>query len=465
MPEPSTGLSDAISRHVAGLRYEDLSPATRHAAKRALLDASGVTLAASGLCPEVAPFVKLARNTGSGGNCTLLGFGDRVHAPQAAFANGAMGHALDFEDAFDRAPVHPNVSAIPAAIAITQAYGPVHGRELVTAIAIGCDLVCRIGLSLRQRLEDGGWYPPTLLGGIGATVVAARLLALSPEQIRDALSLGLCQVTAPGAIKHSASSVVRAVREAFPAQAAVTAALLARDGVAGFEEPLEGTDAFYELYANGRYAPADVLDALGRDNLTEQLSFKQWPACRGTHAHIQIALDLQRQHGFRASDIAGIDLMIGPVQQMLVTPAARKQAPMTAIDAKFSIPFTVAVALVRGRVTLEDFAPAARSDPQILKLAAHTTANLNPEWTAEEAARGALTIRLRDGQCLSGQVDEPLGSPSTPIGDDALIAKFVNCSAHAAQPLGTDQAAAAARRILALDTEPDSGDCFRLAPQ
>jgi len=462
MPDSRPGLSHAIARHVANLRYEDLSPASRHAAKRALLDATGVTLAASGLCLEVAPFVSLARNTGGGGRCTVLGFGDRVHAPQAAFANGAMGHALDFEDAFDRAPVHPNVSAIPAALAIAQAYGPVHGRELITAIAIGCDLVCRIGLSLRRRLEDGGWYPPTLLGGIGATVVAARLLALSPEQIRNALSFALCQVTAPGAIKHSASSVLRAVREAFPAQAAVNSALLARDGVAGFEEPLEGADAFYELYASGRYAPADVLDGLGHDNLTEQLSFKQWPACRGTHAHIQIALDLQRQHGFTPADIAGIDLMIGPIQQMLVAPAARKQAPMTAIDAKFSIPFTVAVALVRGSVTLDDFNASVRRDPGILDLAARTTATLNTDWTAEEAARGALTITLRDGRTLSGQVDEPLGSPLAPLDDDALIEKFINCCAHASRPVAAGKAAAAAQQILAIDSEQDSGDCFRL---
>jgi 2-methylcitrate dehydratase PrpD len=460
--EAHAGLSDAVAAHIASLRFEDLPTASRHAAKRALLDATGVMLAASGLCAEAGPFLRLARDSGPGGRCTVFGLDDRVQATQAAFANGALAHALDFEDAYDSAPVHPNASAIPAGIALAQAHGPIHGRELVTAVAIGCDLVCRVALSLRRRLEDGGWYPPTLIGGLGAAAVAARLLQLPPERVRDALSLALCQVTAPGAIKHSARSTLRAVREAFPAQAAVTSALLARDGVTGFDEPLEGQDAFYALYAGSEYEPAVVLDGLGRDNLTEQLSFKPWPACRGTHAYIQIALELKRRHAFGADAIAGITVATGPSQQMLIDPLARKREPQTAIDAKFSIPYCVAIALVRERVDLRDFDDAARRDPAVLDLAGRIMPAPRTDWTAADATRGALTISLKDGRRFSGAADAPLGSPAAALSDAALIEKFVRCCAHAARPLESADAVAAAEQILGIDEAADSGSCFRL---
>jgi 2-methylcitrate dehydratase PrpD len=453
-------LSDAVCRHVAGQSYDRLPAATRHAAKRVLLDATGVMAAASGLSPECRPFVALARATGGGGPCTLLGHVDRLQPPMAAFANGAMAHALDFEDAFDRAPCHPNASAVPAALAIVQGYGPVHGRELVTAIAIGCDLVCRIALSLRRRLEDGGWFPPTLLGGIGAAAVAARLLRLPPRQIRDTLSLMLCQLTAPGAIRHSGQSEIRAVREAFPAQAAVLAALLARDGVAGFEQPLEGSDAFYRLYADNRYEPADVLDGLGDAFLIEQLSFKPWPACRGTHAYIEIALELRAQHSLAWTDIDSITVETGPVQQMLVTPLQQKQAPQTTIDARFSIPFMTALALVRGRVGLDDLRPESLADPDILALARRVAPALEPAWGMEHAVQGALSLRLKDGRCLSGRLEAPLGSLRAPISDEALTEKFVACWQQAAAPLPARAARELARRILEIDDSEDSGACF-----
>lgn len=453
-------LSDAVCAHVSAQSWDRLSETARHAARRALLDATGVMAAASGRSPDVAPFIALARATGAGGPCTLLGHADCLAAPMAALANGSMAHALDFEDAFDRAPCHPNSSAIPAALAIVQGFGPVHGRELVTAIAVGCDLVCRIALSLRRRLEDGGWFPPTILGGLGAAAVAARLLRLPPAQVRDTLSLMLCQLTAPGEIGLSARTSIRAVREAFPAQAAVLSALLARDGVTGFDRPFEGAGAFFRLFADGCYEPAAILDGLGRDCLVEQLSFKPWPACRGTHAYIEIALELRRRHALAWTDIRSVTIETGPVQQMLIEPLARRRAPQTTIDARFSIPFMVALALVRGRVALDDLEPATLADRDILALAQRVMPAANPGWGSEHAVRGALSLELGDGRVLAGRIEAPLGSLESPIGDAALIEKFVDCWARAASPLPADRARRLARRILEIDSFEDSGACF-----
>lgn len=454
-------LSDTLCRHIAESRYDELPAQTHHAAARAILDATGVMLAASGISRDVEAFVSLATADDDNGPCSILGTGKRASAPMAAFANGAMAHALDFEDAFDPAPCHPNAAAVPAAIAIAQAFGPIPGREITTAIALGCDLVCRMGLSLEQPMEQSGWYPPPILGAFGATATAARILELDAGQTRDALSLTLCQATMPGEIMHSRDTVVRAIREAFPAQSAVLAALLARRGVRGFEAPLEGNGGFFRLYADGRYDASTLLDGLGNNFWIEDLSFKPWPACRGTHAYIEIALDLVREHGLDWRDIDSVTAITGIVQRMLFNPVERKQAPKTVIDAKFSIPFTVAVALVRGDVALGSFDDAALNDADVLAMARRIRAEEHRERGREHAAAGELVIRLADGRELRGAVDQALGHPESPLSTDRLVDKFVDCCSYAARPLDDAAARELADRLLAIETAPDCGELFR----
>ena len=456
---PGTGLSDTIAGFVAGQRFEDLPASTVTAAKRVLLDASGAIWAASGLAPEVEPFIALARSGGAG-PCAILGTGHRASAPMAALANGAMAHAIDYEDAFDRAPGHPNASLVPALIALAQAEAPVDGRRLITALAVGCEVSCRMGLALRRPMEAGGWYPPPILAGFGAVAGAANLLGLSAGQVRDALSLMLCQMTMPGEIKHSPTTVIRAVREAFPAQAAVQSVLLARGGVAGFEAPLEGKAGFFALYAGGEYEAADLTQGLGENFLIEQLTFKPWPSCRGTHAAIELALDLRATHGIDPARIKRIEVECDGIQRMLVEPLARKAAPANAIDAKFSIPFTCALALVRGRVGLDDFDADALHDPAILGLAARIVPVVCEIAARQPGSGGALRIEFDDGRVVAGEVANARGCPERTLAMHDQIAKFVACLARAREPRDAEQATALAGAILSIDRHPAAGALF-----
>lgn len=460
----NTGISDLVTQRLAAVRFADLPASTVTAAKQVLLDACGVMLGASGLSDEVRPFAALAAATGSG-PCAVLGTGQLASAPFAALANGAMAHALDYEDAFDLAPGHPNASLVPALIALAQAEGPVDGARFLTALAIGCDLSCRMGLALRRQMEDGGWYPPPILAGFGAAAGSAHLLGLGAEQLRDALSLTLCQVTMPGEIKHSPATVIRAVREAFPAQAAVLSAMLAREGVSGFEAPLEGPGGFYALYAGGQFDPADLSDGLGERFWIERLTFKPWPSCRGTHPFIELALRLRGEHGFSPDAITAIDVRIDEVQRMLTEPAARKNAPQVAIDAKFSIPFCTALALRHGAVDLDGFSAQRLADPAILELAARVHSEVRPQSAWLRGSGGAMTVHLADGRQLSAEVDNALGCPARPLDEAALVRKFVDCAGRARRPLSGAAARQLAARILTLEDCPDVGALFGDAPR
>ncbi len=385
----------------------------------------------------------------------LLGFNSRASAAQAALVNGAMAHALDYEDAFDPAPLHPNASLLPAALATLESRAcTCPGRELVAAVALGCDLVCRLGLSLRRPLEDAGWYPPPILGAFGAAAAAGRLAGLDARQLCDAWSLLLAQNSCPGEIRFSGDSTLRAVREAFPAHAAITCVQLAARGVRGFDAPLEGRAAFYALFAGGEYDPDGLLEGLGERFWIEQLSFKRWPCCRGTHAYIEAAQCLRRAHVFEPHDITTIVCIGGRVQQMLMEPSAQKRSPRTAIDAKFSIPFTVAVALIDPEVTLSSFSDSRLRDPELLDLARKCEFQRDPY--APSAVAGELRVRLRDGRDLRHSIVRALGEPARPMSDAALREKFIDCASRAAIPLEPGPAARCADRILGLDAEPDA---------
>jgi 2-methylcitrate dehydratase PrpD len=449
-------LSARLATHIAHCEFDHLPLATVAATKRAILDGVGVMLAASGESEDVLPFVELARAHGGEPQASILGFDERVALPMAAFANGALAHALDFEDAFDPVPAHPNASLLPAVLAVAEARAPIHGREIIVAVAAGCDLVCRLALSLRQPLEFDGWYPPPILGGFGATAAAARVLRLPAAQIIDAFSLLLCQNTCPGEIKYSPHTVIRAVREAFPAQAAVLSVLLAQRGVRGFERPLEGRSGFFNLYAGGKYEAGDLLDQLGNRYWIEQLSFKKWPCCRGTHAYIEAAQALRNLHRFDARHIAEIRISGGEVQRMLCEPEAQKRAPHTIIDAKFSLPFTIAAALLHDEVTLSSFTRATLEDTSLLTLASKLRFELR-EDAYRHAPAGDLCIGLSDGRALHHGVSRALGDPERPLDDVALRAKFINCASRAARPVTPAAAERLAERIFTLEREPDAG--------
>ena len=452
-------LTRTLAAHVARVRYADLPAATVLAAKRSLLDAIGVSLGASGLEPACAPFAALAAE--SSGPCTLLGRQRRASPLMAALANGALAHALDYEDAYDGAPVHPNAASVPVALALAEHMPSLDGRQLISALAVGCDLVCRLGLSLQDNPDRYGFFTPPILGAFGAAATAAQLLELDEERVVAAFALTLSQAMCSSQWKTDPDSALRAIRDAFPAQTGLLAAQLAAQGVRGFEGAFEGRFGLYALYARGAYDGAPLLEGLGTRFLGEAVSFKPWPSCRGTHAFISAALELNARHAIPPDAIDAIHARGAALNTMLMEPLAQKQRPATAIDAKFSLPYCIGLALARGTVGLDDFTPPALSDPRVLAFAQRVTFTAESGAGMREAVSGELTLELRNGNRHSLRIEHPLGHPSHPLGQEQLIAKFVDCAGRAAHPLTAAQARLAADAILAIDSAPSAQHALR----
>jgi 2-methylcitrate dehydratase PrpD len=445
------GLSRRIAQHVVCTSFADLPPRVVAVTKQSLLDAIGVTLAASSLGEGSAAFAALAREAQADRGATVIGFGFKAAPAMAAFANGAMAHALDYEDTFDPALMHPNAAVVPAALALAETLGTVSGRELIAAIAIGADLTCRLGAAVDGH-ETRGLSGRFLSGTIGATTAAAKLLGLEEERLMQAWALAMFQAAFPMQAFADPGSHMRAVREASAAKAGVVAARLAAAGVKAFEKPLEARYGFFGLVTEGKTDWDRLTDGLGETFQGAEVSFKPWPSCRGTHAFIEAALALSQAHGLRPGDIAGADTVVSPFFRDLVEPPARKQRPETAIDAKFSIPFTVAAALRDGRVDLDSFTPEALRDPGVLELASRVAHRIEPAWPTAEATRGDLRLCLTDGREFVMSVRDPLGHPANPMSPEAMRAKLAECARHARVPLRPGGAEAIAAAIDRLDT-------------
>lgn len=436
-------ISARIATHFAELTHDALPEATRQATRRALLDAIGVTLGATGLGEDAAPYRRHAAAVP--GPSRLIGFTGSSTPALAALANGALAHQLDFGDTFDAGPAHPNAALVPALLALADARPELAFGEFLVAMAAGSDLACRLSIAAPRPYEEGGWYPPPLVNLIATAAACARFIGLDADAIRHAMGLALLQGSFPSEIKYDATSPIRGVREGLVARAAVEAAVLAEAGATAFAEPLEGRAGFFAIYGGG--APRDtLLDGLGETFLGDQVSFKPWPACRGTHPYIEAALVLRER--VDPARVVRIEAETGPIQEMLIRPQPVKAEPGRAIEAKFSIPYTVAAALIDGAVTLDSFAAARIADPATRALAHKVVERRNPDWGRSEAASGSLTMIFDDGTTVSHRVMLAAGHPDRPMDDESLVAKFVDCAAHAAQAIDADAARALAAHIL-----------------
>jgi len=453
---PPTGITRTLARHIVGTTFADLPEPAIRAAKRSLLDAIAVSLGASGCEPACAAFVATALEVP--GPCGVLGFRGSTTPLMAAFANGALAHALDYEDAFDCTPAHPNAASVPVALALAEQDPSLDGRAVILALAVACDLVCRLALALDKNPDDYGFYTPPIVGAFGAAACAAKLLRLDEDECVSALGLTLTQAMCSSQLKRDPRSSLRAVRDAFAAQAGLSAGQLAARGVYSFEAAFEGEHGLFATYARGAYTPQRMLEGLGARFLGERVSFKPWPSCRGTHAYIEASLRLRAEHALDPQQIEAAVAHGAALNRMLAEPVERKRAPQTAIDAKFSLPYCVAVALRRGAVRLDDFAPEALADPHIRALADKIVFQVDPTAGMRDATRGVLELQVRGMGRLRAQVEAPLGHPSHPLDDVQLVDKLLDCGARARVPLPESRLRQLAAALLELELAESARD-------
>ena len=432
--DDGTGVTRLISQHAASLSYDALPPELVELIKQIVLDTLGVVIGASGLRLRRASSPNMSRRSAGARKAPCSASASKAPAPWAAFVNGSLGHMLDYDDV--GAGGHVGIATVPVAFAVAEKLGGVSGRDLITAIAAGTDLHTRLDLAV--RLPDWtmteGWFATQLFGFLSGAATAGRLRGFDAERIENALGIAFTQVSGSRQMAVGASTDLRSMQAGFSGQGAVLAAELAARGIVGSKEILEGRYGIYKTYVRNQPAWSALTDGLGtRFPLLDEHGFKVWPACGYTRATNTATLRLRRENRLSPEDVETITVIGGTgATRLLSEPIELKRRPQLSIDGKYSIPFTTAVMMVRGNVTLRDYTEEGLRDPAVLAMADRVGYRADPDAVLPIGGQSALSrptveIRTRDGRVFSCTPDGVPGDPAHPVGWDLLEAKFRDC--------------------------------------
>jgi 2-methylcitrate dehydratase PrpD len=315
-------------------------------------------------------------------------------------------------------------------LAAAELRGGVSGAELIAAVTAGLETICRLGVSTRLPVIDSGFIYTGLLGHFGATVAAARALGLDQAQTVNALGIDYSMVAGNHQVTRDAALTKR-MQPGFSAMSAVIAAQLARRGVRGAQATFEGIDGFFRVYLRDQVDRVQVREGLGERFELTQLSYKPYPCCRFNHTAIEAALRLREAVGGRYEAIRAIRVGLNhQAYQAVCTPEAIRYSPRTVVQAQFSIPYTVAAAMIDGQVGLGHFTDRLAERNDIIALAQKVRPRVDAEIEARygrSISPAEVELELTDGQVLREWIELPLGHPDRPMSPADFERKAADC--------------------------------------
>ena len=417
-------------------KYEDLSPKSIEMVKKLFIDIMATTTAGSTalIVPEVA---KYFLEQGGKEESTVLNYGGKIPAANAALVNALMAHARDWDDTLEDAVIHETAPLIPACMAVAEEQGDITGKEFIKSIVVGCDIMSRLCYGTPWGTAESGWVFTALMAYFGCAMSAAYLKRQTPEQIANAAGIVLSQ--AAGAMQAVQDAVLtKRTQPAFGAHDGVQAAYLTEIGMTGARNVIEGKQSFYKAYFQNHYDREALLKDLGTFWHIENLSFKPYPCCRYTHCAIDTAKKMVAEHGITADEIISIDAGTS-VQGFgsVCAPVEVRKSPSIVVEAQFSIPFTVSSAIVNGNVDLNTFEDENFNSPVVRDLCSKFNLSIDPE-IEEKFHDGCpptrLTIHTTRGD-FTDVVWHALGSIENMVSMDDIIAKYYSTKPFSARPV------------------------------
>ena len=431
VPKANEDPMATLCRMVHQTTFEDLPNNVVQHAKRSILDTLAVTIGGSGM-EGIPAVVDLVKDKGGKPESLIPFYGGRVPASEAGLALGPMARAMDFGDCHLEGE-HCSEYTVPTLLASTGLKRKVTGKELITAYVVGQEVLLRIGIAARQMSrgcsDESGSYGGHYI--FGATAAAGKLLDLTQEELENAegIARGMTQPHDLAMYKYAVLMV--RIHHGFVCQDAINACLLARKGITGVrQEVLTGMKGYLTTL---KWETEPELLTVGLGETWEMLGqvMKPYSACLCTHTTVDGVLEQMKEHHFKVSDIAHIDLDQSSLNWFTTgTPKEVKFNPQTVPECQFSLPYVVATAAYEGDFFLNSLTPEAMARQDVRELMTRISIK---EDSSLPTFAARVHIELKNGKKYSKEKIYLKGSPQNPFSDDELIDKLkkcVTCSAY-----------------------------------
>jgi 2-methylcitrate dehydratase PrpD len=423
---PLTSGTVKVAEFIAETKYQNIPQEAILAAKHGVLDWLGVAILGARE-PSSKTLCEYVRRMEARGETSAICQGFMTAAELGALVNGTLGHALDFDDTFAnsvRYNLHPTTCILPAAMALTEKLQG-SGRDLLLAYTVGLEVEFRIGAAIGQLIPAIGWYPTPVLGTLGAAAAGAKAFHLDLAKGQSALGIA---ASLAGGMKKNVGTMTKTMHAGNGARNGVIASSLADQGFTGNPLIFEGENNFCQQFSNRQVTSLmNAEENLGREwrVLSAGLAFKPYPCCRATHPSIDAVLYLREKYGLRIDQIASISCKLNPLV-LGMTPYHR---PATGYEAKFSMTYCIARALVDGKVCLDHFTDEKVREEGWQSLISKIEF-LHPDPWGDGAVDllTEIVIHLTSGESYSHRVAIPKGEPENPMTEGELVDKFKQCT-------------------------------------
>jgi len=431
--------TESLIDYVTSVRYEDLPSDVVLTAKRVIMNTFGAILGGSGAqgAKEIAGLVKRWGGKQEG---TVFLYSSKVPAHEAVLVNATMARALDFDEFSLQTGMHTGATVVPIALAAAELSGKGTGKELITAVVVGAEVMCRMRLVPDFCIGVSGWTGE-IYGAFGGAITAGRVMGLTRDEMRHALGLAYSQAAGNAQTIYDGALATR-LQQGFSARAGLFSTILATNGVTGAQDFLEGRAGFYPVYYRGMdYDLSRLLDGIGEKYEFLNIATKPYPCCGFLMAPIENVIDIMRVNNLHEQDISKVMARVNQrMYNTVCAPPETRYRPKTVADAMFSLPYVVGTALFRGDVLLEDFSAEAIEEPARLKIADKVEVAVD-ESIEEESKELNLSLSLHEleletksGQRFSQKMYHARGFPQKPMTMEDFAEKAKKCARYAVKP-------------------------------